>query len=69
MLCLGYYFINNFSATWFDFTIAREITVPLQILSDATESVAHGNYKVKIDDIVSDDEMGKPCLSFRNNGI
>ncbi len=54
-----------FSATWLGFTIAREITVPLQILSDATESVAHGNYKVKIDDIVSDDEMGKLALSFR----
>ncbi|APJ02502.1 sensor histidine kinase [Silvanigrella aquatica] len=55
-----------FSATWLGFTIAREITVPMQILSNATESVAHGNYSVKIDDIVSDDEMGKLALSFRS---
>ena len=55
-----------FSATWLGFTIAREITVPMQILSEATESVAHGNYSVKIDDIVSDDEMGKLALSFRS---
>lgn len=55
-----------FSATWLGFTIAREITVPMQILSQATESVAHGDYSVKIDDIVSDDEMGKLALSFRS---
>lgn len=55
-----------FSATWLGFTIAREITVPMKILSDATESVAHGDYSVKIDDIVSDDEMGKLALSFRS---
>jgi two-component system nitrogen regulation sensor histidine kinase NtrY len=55
-----------FSATWLGFTIAREITVPMQVLSDATESVAHGNYSVKIDDIVSDDEMGKLALNFRS---
>ncbi|WGL61486.1 ATP-binding protein [Pigmentibacter sp. JX0631] len=55
-----------FSATWLGFTIAREITVPMQILSKATESLAHGNYSVKIDDIVSDDEMGKLALSFRS---
>ncbi|WP_130605475.1 sensor histidine kinase [Fluviispira sanaruensis] len=55
-----------FSATWLGFTIAREITVPLQVLANATESVSHGNYSVKIDDIVSDDEMGKLALSFRS---
>ncbi|WP_397600505.1 ATP-binding protein [Silvanigrella sp.] len=55
-----------FSATWLGFTIAREITVPMKILSDATESVAHGDYSVTIDDIVSDDEMGKLALSFRS---
>jgi two-component system nitrogen regulation sensor histidine kinase NtrY len=55
-----------FSATWLGFTIAREITVPMQILSQATESISHGNYSVKIDDIVSDDEMGKLALNFRS---
>lgn len=55
-----------FSATWLGFTIAREITVPMQILSQATESISHGNYSVKIDEIVSDDEMGKLALNFRS---
>lgn len=55
-----------FSATWLGFTIARELTTPLQALAYATEQVAHGNYSVKIDDIVSDDEIGMLALSFRS---
>ncbi|KAB8030835.1 sensor histidine kinase [Fluviispira multicolorata] len=73
MIRLSYYVMLGvitlliiFSATWLGFTLAREITVPLQILANATESVSHGNYSVKIDDIVSDDEMGKLALSFRS---
>ena len=55
-----------FSATWLGFTIAREFTIPIQILAAATESVAQGNYLVKIDDIVTDDELGRLALSFRS---
>lgn len=55
-----------FSATWLGFTMARELTTPLQILASATELVAQGSYAVKIDDIVSDDEIGRLALSFRS---
>ena len=55
-----------FSATWLGFTIEREFAVPIQILAAATESVATGDYSVKIDDIVSDDEIGSLARSFRS---
>lgn len=55
-----------FSATWLGFTMARELTTPLQVLASATELVAQGSYVVKIDDIVSDDEIGRLALSFRS---
>lgn len=55
-----------FSATWLGFTLARELTVPLQVLASATEMVAQGSYSVQIDDIVSQDEIGRLALSFRS---
>lgn len=55
-----------FSATWLGFTLARELTVPIQVLAQATEAVAQGNYRVTIDDIVSDDELGSLARSFRS---
>ncbi len=55
-----------FSATWLGFTIARELTIPIQVLAQATEAVAQGNYRVTIDDIVSDDELGLLARSFRS---
>lgn len=55
-----------FSALWLGVTIARELTGPLQSLALATELVAAGNYEVKIDDIVSDDELGQLARSFRS---
>jgi two-component system nitrogen regulation sensor histidine kinase NtrY len=54
-----------FSALWLGVTIAREITGPLQSLAVATELVASGNYDVKIDDVVSDDELGQLARGFR----
>ncbi|NBW80161.1 HAMP domain-containing protein [bacterium] len=55
-----------FSALWLGVTIARELTGPLQSLAVATELVASGNYEVKIDDVVSDDELGQLARSFRS---
>ncbi|MCA2959564.1 MAG: HAMP domain-containing protein [Silvanigrellales bacterium] len=55
-----------FSATWLGFTLARELTIPIQVLAQATEAVAQGNYRVTIDDIVSDDELGSLARSFRS---
>lgn len=55
-----------FSALWLGVTIARELTGPLQSLAVATELVAAGNYEVKIDDVVSDDELGQLARSFRS---
>lgn len=54
-----------FSALWLGVTIAREITGPLQTLALATELVSAGNYDVKIDDVVSDDELGQLARGFR----
>jgi two-component system, NtrC family, nitrogen regulation sensor histidine kinase NtrY len=54
-----------FSATWLGFTVAREITIPIQVLAEASASVARGSYDVRIDDIVSDDELGSLARSFR----
>ena len=54
-----------FSATWLGFTVAREFTIPIQVLAEASASVARGNYDVRIDDIVSDDELGSLARSFR----
>lgn len=55
-----------FSATWLGLTIAREYTVPIQVLARATDSVAQGDYSVEIDEIISDDEMGQLAQSFRS---
>lgn len=73
LLRLSYYILLGaitvlliFSALWLGVTIARELTGPLQSLALATESVAAGNYEVKIDDIVSDDELGQLARSFRS---
>ena len=54
-----------FFATWVGFTIANELTFPLQVILSATEQVAAGNYYAKVDDVVSDDEIGRLALSFR----
>jgi two-component system, NtrC family, nitrogen regulation sensor histidine kinase NtrY len=37
-----------FGATWFGFTLARQLSTPLELLGKATEGVAHGDYK-KVD--------------------
>ncbi|MEY3902616.1 MAG: hypothetical protein RL189_1922, partial [Pseudomonadota bacterium] len=73
LLRLSYYILLGaitvlliFSALWLGVTIARELTGPLQSLALATESVAAGNYEVKIDDVVSDDELGQLARSFRS---
>ncbi len=56
ILGLIYIFIF-FSATWFGFYLARQITEPLQDLADGARRVAAGETGVQIAH-VSDDEMG-----------
>lgn len=34
-----------FSATWFGFHLARQLSTPLEVLGKATEEIAHGKYK------------------------
>ncbi len=52
-----------FLATWFGFHIARGISVPIQELAVATQSVADGNLDIHID-VRSDDEVGTLIDSF-----
>ncbi len=52
-----------FAALWFGFYLAREITVPIQRLSEGTQAVARGNYDVQIRTHASD-ELGFLVKSF-----
>ena len=52
-----------FSAIWFGFYIAREISIPIQKLAEGTRSVARGNYNVQIKPL-GDDEIGTLVKSF-----
>jgi two-component system nitrogen regulation sensor histidine kinase NtrY len=52
-----------FLATWFGFHLAREITVPIQRLAEATNQVAGGDLDVRID-VQSDDEIGTLVDAF-----
>ena len=53
-----------FSAIWFGFYLAKGITIPLKILSEATESVAKGDLDVRIDLPIKDDEVGQLVTAF-----
>lgn len=52
-----------FGATWFGFYVARGITVPIQRLAEATETVAQGNLNVRLD-VKATDEIGTLVESF-----
>jgi len=52
-----------FSATWFGFHLAKEITVPVQKLANGIHEVANGNLDYHIDP-VSDNEVGSLVKSF-----
>ena len=52
-----------FSATWFGFYVARGITVPIQRLAEATETIAQGDLNVRIA-VKATDEIGTLVDSF-----
>ena len=52
-----------FGATWFGFYVARSITVPIQRLAQATETIAQGDLSVRID-AKATDEIGTLIESF-----
>jgi len=52
-----------FLALWVSLRIAKGITVPIQSLAEATETVAHGNLDFRID-FKRDDEIGMLINSF-----
>jgi two-component system, NtrC family, nitrogen regulation sensor histidine kinase NtrY len=52
-----------FGATWFGFYVARSITVPIQRLAEATETIAQGDLSVRID-AKATDEIGTLIESF-----
>ncbi|MDY6853475.1 MAG: ATP-binding protein [Thermodesulfobacteriota bacterium] len=52
-----------FSAIWFGFYLAKEITVPVQRLADGIHEVANGNLDFHLE-VVADDEIGSLMNSF-----
>jgi len=52
-----------FSATWLGFYLAKEMTIPIQELAEATDQVAEGNLDFKIN-IKAQDEVGSLVKSF-----
>jgi two-component system nitrogen regulation sensor histidine kinase NtrY len=54
-----------FLALWISFRIARGITVPIQSLAEATETVAHGNLDFRMN-LIRDDEIGMLMNSFNH---
>ncbi|MDP8224653.1 MAG: ATP-binding protein [Candidatus Lernaella stagnicola] len=56
-------FFIFFSATWFGFYLARQITEPLQLLAEGAEAVAKGELDVRVEQ-VADDEIGALVYTF-----
>ncbi len=52
-----------FAASWMGIYLARQITVPVQLLAEGTEKVASGDLDVRVD-YRSDDELGTLVASF-----
>lgn len=52
-----------FAAVWVGFYIAREISVPVQKLAEATEEVARGNYDIQLK-AIGNDELAVLMRSF-----
>lgn len=52
-----------FLATWFGLALAKEITVPIQNLAEATHKITQGNLDINIG-IEADDEIGVLVKSF-----
>jgi PAS domain S-box-containing protein len=52
-----------FSASWLALYVARNITVPIQALAEATDRVAHGDFSHKVD-VLADDELAVLVRSF-----
>lgn len=52
-----------FGAIWFGFRLAKEISAPIQALSEGTQRIAHGDLAVRLQD-QSADELGQLVQSF-----
>lgn len=52
-----------FSAVWFGYYLARDITIPIQKLAEATQAVANGDLDIRVD-AASKDEIGMLISSF-----
>ncbi|MFL6276813.1 MAG: ATP-binding protein [Blastocatellia bacterium] len=52
-----------FAASWLALYVARNITVPIQALAEATDRVAHGDFSHKVD-VLADDELAALVRSF-----
>jgi two-component system, NtrC family, nitrogen regulation sensor histidine kinase NtrY len=52
-----------FAASWLALYVARNITVPIQALAEATDRVAHGDFSHKVE-VLADDELAVLVRSF-----
>jgi two-component system, NtrC family, nitrogen regulation sensor histidine kinase NtrY len=52
-----------FAASWLALYVARNLTVPIQALVEATDRVAHGDFSHKVD-VLADDELAALVRSF-----
>ncbi|MFL6216620.1 MAG: sensor histidine kinase [Blastocatellia bacterium] len=52
-----------FSASWLALYVARNITVPIQALAEATDRVAHGDFSHRVE-VLADDELAVLVRSF-----
>ena len=52
-----------FAAIWVGFYLARELSIPIGLLAEGTQQVAHGNLKYRIPEI-GDDELSVLVRSF-----
>ena len=58
----SYYVLIVFAASWMGIYLARQITVPVQMLAEGTEKVASGDLDVRLE-YRSDDEFGNLVAS------
>jgi len=55
--------ILMFAATWFALFLAKQITIPIQALAEATQEIIHGNYETRVE-VKAQDELETLVRSF-----
>jgi two-component system, NtrC family, nitrogen regulation sensor histidine kinase NtrY len=63
MILLLFTLLLLFTATWFALFLAKQLTVPIQALAEATRAVSAGNFDTRVD-VQARDELGQLVNSF-----